>query len=210
MDDPNITRFHKGLPKEFFLANGYLNHSYAALEVNLRLAVENLVTIDAEDPTINITVPAILGSMRMDVLTATTKRLLRVLNFSPEIQEFFQKYCGQITELQYFRNRLIHHETLYHKSDYGDFYNIDDASAKEEAKVLGLWFDINVMKAAIDDLDMAIDVLLTWDALLFNYADNQKLELPAWRYKPSMLTRHNPSADHTVPVRRFPPQSSEG
>jgi hypothetical protein len=177
------------LPERFFLALGHLQYAYTSLEVNLASQIKLLIT-DRFDPKgyrlLYAQIDAITGGMRMDVAKDTFKRLLRVMEAPPELMEYVQAIFAQISEIQYFRNRLTHYSTGRWFRRRGDFINTDAGLAREYEKAVTMHFDYEALDTARHDLHAAARYL---EDAIPNEDHGMILEPPAWQYKPSMLAR---------------------
>lgn len=188
-----IPRFHDErlgrLPEEFFLALGHLQYAYTSLEVSLTCAISEVVTAGYDYTShfpLHDRIGAVLGGMRMDSIKDTLKRLLRVMDAPPEVSEFLADVLKQLSEIQFLRNRLTHYYTSSVLKKDGVFVNTDLEVAREKAKAVTIQFSLDALDAARHDLH-AIS-LVTGDMFDFS-ATSFPLKLPAWQYKPSMLTR---------------------
>lgn len=188
-----IPRFHDErlgwLPEKFFLALGHLQYAYTGLEVNLAHQIKLLVT-DRFDPKayrlLHSQIDAITGGMRMDVAKDTFKRMLRAMAAPAELIEYVNLNFAQLSEIQYFRNRLTHYSTGRWFRKRGDFINTDAGLAKEYQKTLTMKFNYDALDAARHDLH-AIGYYL--DQAIPDDEQDMVLEPPSWQYKPSMLVR---------------------
>lgn len=177
------------LPEKYFTALGHLQYAYTSLEVQLASITSSYITL-GYDPSIHFPmmdkVNAVLGGARMDASKDTIKRLLRVSEAPKEVLEFVTDLFKQIGEIQFFRNRLTHYYTGVRFRKRGTFINTDMDIAREEAKAITFTFTYEALEAARHDLHAIISVL---DNLFDPDLDRFDLVLPAWQYKPSMLTR---------------------
>ena len=177
------------LPEKFFLALGHLQYAYTSLEVNLASHIKLLVT-DPFDPKgfrlLHTQIDAITGGMRMDVAKDTFKRLLRVMAAPPELVTYVNDVFIQISEVQYFRNRLTHYSTGRWFRKRGDFINTDAGLAREYEKTVTMHFNYDAMDAARHDLHAAAHYL---EQAIPNDEHGMVFEPLAWQYKPAMLVR---------------------
>lgn len=188
-----IPRYHDErlgrLPEKFFKALGHLQYAFTGLEVQMACIVSQYITVGYDSgihwPMMN-KVDAVLGGMRMDNAKDTINRLLRVSDTPDEVRDFVASIFKQIGEIQYLRNRLTHYHTAAVFRKRGQFINTDAEVAREQSKALFLTFSYDALDAARHDLH-AIGGLL--DRLFDPDEESVTLQLPAWQYKPSMLTR---------------------
>jgi hypothetical protein len=177
------------LPEKFFLALGHLQYAYTSLEVNLASQIKLLIT-DRFDPKayrlLHAQIDAITGGMRMDVCKDTFKRLLRVMEAPPELVAHVNLIFAQISEIQYFRNRLTHYATGRWFRKRGDFINTDAGLAKEYEKSVTMRFTYDALDAARHDLHAAAFYL---EQAIPDDDHGMIFEPLAWQYKPSMLVR---------------------
>ena len=178
------------LPERYFLALGHLQYAYTSLEVNLTCQIRNLVLLPPyDDPDHRFLwdrVSAVLGGMRMDAIKDTFKRLLRVTAAPPALTEHVNLIFAQLSELQYFRNRLTHYSTGRWFQERGDFINTDIEVAREQTKVVTMRFTYEALEAARHDLHAICHYM---EQALPNEDHGMILESFSWQYKPSMLVR---------------------
>jgi hypothetical protein len=189
----SIPRFHDErlgrLPEKFFLALGHLQYAFTSLEVNLASQIKLLITEPYDPKAYRLLfdqIDAITGGMRMDVAKDTFKRLLRVMDAPPELREYVNVIFAQISEVQFFRNRLTHYSTGRWFWSRGPFVNTDAGLAKEFNKSVTMRFDYEALEAARHDLHAAAHYL---EQAIPDDDHGMVLEPPSWQYKPSMLTR---------------------
>jgi hypothetical protein len=188
-----IPKFHDErlgrLPEKFFLALGHFQYAFAALEVELASQIKLLIT-DPYDPKayrlLHDQIDAVTGGMRMDVAKDTFKRLLRVMAAPAELQDYVNAIFAQVSELQFFRNRLTHYSTGRWFWSRGPFVNTDAGLAKEYNKSVTMRFNYDALEAARHDLHAAIYYL---EQAIPDDEHGMIFWPLAWRYKPSMLVR---------------------
>lgn len=188
-----IPKFHDerngGLPEKYFTALGHLQHAYTNLEVQLTCTISELITVGyhpGEHAPLMARTQAVLGGMRMNDAKDTLKRLMRVSEAPPEVIDYLNQLLHQLSEIQFFRNRLTHYMTTRRWKKRGQFLNTDMDVAKEDSKAVTFIFDYDALDAARHDLYLLsriLDEMFDWEGRAFI------LEPPAWQYKPSMLAR---------------------
>lgn len=190
----SIPRFHDErtahLPERYFLALGHLQYAYTSLEVNLTCQIRQLVLVppydDPDHRFLHDRVSAVLGGMRMDAIKDTFKRLLRVMEAPPELVDYIGVIFAQLSEIQYFRNRLTHYSTGRWFRKRGHYINTDIEVAREAPKAVTLAFRHEALEAARHDLHA---ITYYMEQAIPNDEQGMILEEPAWQYKPAMLTR---------------------
>jgi hypothetical protein len=177
------------LPEDFFLALGHVQHAYTMLEVNLTCQISSLITFGydpKEHRFLFDRIQAVLGGMRMDNIKDTLKRLLRVMAAPPELLDYVALIFAQLSEIQYFRNRLTHYQTGRWFRKRGPFINTDMGQARERDKIVTFRFEYDALEAARHDLHA---IAYYMEQAIPNEDHGIILEPPAWQYKPSMLAR---------------------
>lgn len=178
------------LPEKFFLALGHVQYAYTSLEVDLTCQIRGLVLVPPYDNPdhrfLSDRVGAVLGGMRMDAIKDTIKRLLRVMEAPAELIEYVSTIFAQLSEIQYFRNRLTHYSTGRWFQARGPFTNTDIEVAREFPKAVTMRFTYEALDAARHDLHAIAHYM---DQAIPNEEQEMILEAPAWQYKPAMLVR---------------------
>ena len=188
-----IPKFHDErlalLPEKYFLAVGHLQYAYTTLEVAIASHLHLIVTAgyDPQDHRFLFDrIYAVMGGMRMDAAKDAFKRLLRVIEAPPEVAAYVGGLFSQLSEIQWFRNRLTHYQTGRWPRKRGLFINSDVGLAREDAKVVTFAFGYDALDAARHDLHA---IILYLDQAVPAPGDPVILAPPAWQYKPSMLVR---------------------
>lgn len=187
-----IPKFHNerlsNLPERYFTALGHLQYAYSMVEVQITCVI-NLLVLDGYDPKEHRflfgRVHAVLGGMRMDTAKDTLRRILRVAEAPPALIKYTGIIFAQLSEIQYFRNRLTHYRTSNWTRKRNHFINTDLDTAREQEKAVTIAFGYDALDAARHDLhaiSLYLDQSMPDDGEIH-------LEPPAWQYKPSMLIR---------------------
>ena len=112
--------------------------------------------------------------------------LLRIEPVPPEVTDYVGQMFAQLSEIQFFRNRLTHYHTGRWFRKPGQFVNSDMEVSREPEKSVTLTFGHEALDAARHDLHAITSVM---GELFAPDVERFPLVLPAWQYKPSMLTR---------------------
>lgn len=176
---------------EFCCGLGLLHHQYTAVESELNTAVLAAVTrlskMRRAAPLI-----AVLGGQRMGPVKDTIKRLMRATRASERRKAYVDALFLQLGEIQFFRDRLAHHQTVMSEDDPDVWVNMNFAGIRELHQMEDIYFRIDALHAAANDL-VAIRAAA---GDLFNHylrrGSSRTPPLPLWQYKPSMLTRDRP------------------
>jgi hypothetical protein len=201
MDDTTITQsVEQRAFGQYFVVLGEFYNAYTSMEHMLTCAIKNTLSRQMKDDGQEWLVNAIVGSMRMAPAKDTVKRILRVEKADRKKQEALAAAFAQLGDIEWLRNRLAHNRTLLKGDDKRHmFINVDFASAKEEGKSEFVGFQPATIRAASEDL-VAI-TKLTDDIMSMHHGliPDAPLQLPAWRYKPSLLTRRRPKSGGNRP-----------
>lgn len=206
---PNISKaVEQRVFGAYFLALGEFNNAFTGVEHLLVCSIKNTLQREMKADADEWLLSAALGGMRMSPAKDTVKRLLRVQSASKEIRDCVDKAFAQLGDIQWLRDRLAHHLTLLRGTDEKHMLiNLDYASAREPEKSEFIGFMPIVLRAASEDL-VAIKALIdTLMCIHHGIIPGEKVEIPSWRYKPSMLVRHRPQSRGNQKLRKPPPQS---
>ena len=181
---------------------GCLHHMFTAVEVELNLTI--YAAVSNLRPKRSALILAVLGGQRMGPAKDTFKRLLRATNASQKKIAFVDAMFLQLGEIQFFRDRLAHHFTG--ETDDPDVWvNMNFGGIKEPHQMEDIYFHLDTMSHATEDLRWMRGVI----GGLFNHrlrrGSSATPELPAWLYKPSMLTRDRPIPKKNHAPRKRPP-----
>lgn len=174
-------------------AVGHLFLCFARLEGALSavLKLHLAENIEGMDPHESIALTsAIYGSMRFSSAKDTINRITAAQGADKTIVKFLGTIFGQLGEIQKFRDRLAHQQTVAvhddHKTDDG-FWQVSDQTTSKDIKNIKIYvFDTSLVHAASADVVKATAVIAgrkqTKDLL-----SGLSLEPVSWRYKPSKL-----------------------
>jgi hypothetical protein len=200
-----------GMPDQYFLALGRMQHAFTCLEVALTTELADMVLchpLKVWDNRTVIAVSAVLGNIRINESTASLKRLFRVLNVRKEIRDFADEIFKQITEIQNFRNRLTHYKTEPLGGEGNlEYFNCDVGSTKELARSRTFEFDLTTIDYATLDILTIMGIMSDITVTIEGPQDYRPFVLPAWQYKPSMLVETGPQSFQN-PLPLLPPHEA--
>ena len=190
------------------MASGRFFHAYTALECELNDAVYAAITRFTKHKTRTRVLLAVLGGQRMSAAKDTLNRLLRATNANPKRLEFARALFHQLGEIQFLRDRLAHSITTVSDDNPPQFINMNFVNIRELSKFEDITFDVDVLEAATLDLYAMRGMARKLVNHYVGKGSQAVPKLPAWHYKPSMLTRDRPLSHGNQKPRKPPPQSS--
>jgi len=188
-EDPRTRAYN-----EYFLLSGSVFYGFGRAESSLAATLRMFVTSQMREDTGPIwqrlaVAATILGNVRYATLKDTYKRLLALQEPSEELSQSVDAVFQHMGDIQFLRDRMAHYLLKPLDTSYdGTWLSEDIAATRDFYSPKTYKFNVSALRAAFLDLK---DVPVLLQDALGNPAA-KPIELPAWRYKPSMLTLHRP------------------
>lgn len=137
------------------------------------------------------TAGAMVGSMRYQTAKDTVKRMMDIQNITQSIRENIDKVFNQAGDIQKFRDMLAHQSLIRYTDQEPHYWFLSDIATTRAPISTRIWrFHVDTIAYAYDDLG-AIHLLFGKGPVVTNdiIPDPDRFsELPAWKYRPSLLT----------------------
>lgn len=212
---------------DYFYYLGAFMHEFSRMEndVNAILSeyIAEQLSVGAKDTRQKDILKAATGGMRFANLRDTLKRVMRAAGANQDQMDGVSDVLSHLGDIQHVRDKLAHNgATLATNSDANTVVETDNVfTANERDKREVVQFPISVLSDLAHDSDIGPVCLYAKlapsgaeaikDAMAQpHYEPFLRGEPPAWRYKPSSLTRRRPSKATTLRKSpSLPPSSAD-
>lgn len=188
-------------------AVGYLFLQWAMLENEMAASLRNHLQRRMRNREKGYLIAcSVYGSMRMKASRDTMKRIITELDCGPKALNFHQKFFAQIGHIEDLRDKLAHQFVVKANKEYdGVWHTADIVTTRSYTNFKVYEFRTEAIVSAAQDLTAAANMIGQY---LPKAARRSAPQLPAWKYKPSMLKLRPRKRRPSPPTPRHRQKSS--